>query len=266
MILPVLSVPETGLIRARFSSAAENYDRYAVHQKQIARILSGITAEISCSRILELGCGTGILSRLLRDIHPEAHLLLTDSAPGMVSVCRTRVHPSSLVRHSIWDFENSLCEQPHDLVVSSCSLQWLRNPADFGHRLHGMVSPGGETAHAIPVKGMLKEFQGSFAKTGIEWPSLNYLTGEEWDRMFIESGFRILESFPGTFPVRYESPSAALKALRGIGASLSTGTDSGQVHHSDLRNALDSYRENYGDSGGMVPATYEVHFVRAERI
>lgn len=265
MILPVLSTPDCKLISSRFSGAAERYDCYAEHHRQIAKELVDIIGKTECCRILELGCGTGILSEALRNIHPNASMLLTDSAPGMVSVCRARVHPSSLVRHFIWNFENSECPESFDLVVSSCSLQWLRRPVDFGPRLHKMVSPGGCTIHAIPVRGMLKEFQGSFSRTGTEWPSLDYLSGDEWDEILIQSGFSILDSFTKTFPVKYNSPSEALKAVRGIGASLNGHTGSPVVHPAALRNALNYYGENYRDSQGKVPASYEVHFLKASR-
>ena len=265
MTLPVLAIPDRNLVSSRFSSAAERYDSYAEHQKQIAGKLIDVIGETGCSRILELGCGTGILSRLLIKLYPHAQMVLTDSAPGMVSVCRTRVNPSSLVRHSIWDFEGSMCRQSFDLVASSCSLQWLKKPWDFGQRLHKLVSPGGLTVHAIPVKGMLKEFEDSFSGTGMDWPTLNYLSGDEWDRILIESGFRILESFSDTFPVRYSSPADALRSLRGIGASLTGHAGSGQVPPAGLRNALDYYRSNFCDSDGMVSATYRVHFIRAAR-
>lgn len=261
--MPVLSNTDGKLVSSRFSRAAAHYDRYAEHQRQVAEELACMVRGVPCRTILELGCGTGILSEVLRNTHPEAHLLLTDSAPGMVSVCRTRVHPSSLVRHSLWDFEESESPGTFDLVVSSCSLQWLRNPLAFGSRIRELVSSSGCTAHAIPVKGMLREFAGSFSKTGAEWPSLNYLSGNEWDSMFADSGFEVKQSFTAAFPVRYGSPAEALRAVMGIGASLAGHRGAAALKPGVLRSALDYYGENYRDREGMVPATYEVHFILA---
>ena len=259
------SASDAAVIRRRFSSAAQEYDRYAAHHRMIAGELLGHLEGLRCKRILELGCGTGILSRGLRKLFPDSSILLTDSAPGMVSVCRTRVHPSSLVRHSLWDFESAEFPGSFDLAVSSCALQWLAVPEDFGRKLFSTVSPGGWTAHAIPVKGMLRELESSFLRTGCRPPSLEYLTGQEWNCVFTDAGFSLAGSLTRRFTVMYPSPAEAVRAVNGIGASLSGLSRGDHVSPSQLRRALGYYGERYGAQRGEVPGTYEVHFLLAWR-
>lgn len=259
------STSDAARIRCRFSKAAPQYDRYAAHHRMIARELLRHLAGLRCQRILELGCGTGILSRGLKKLFPESSILLTDSAPGMVSVCRTRVHPSSLVRHSLWDFESAEFPGSFDLAVSSCALQWLARPEEFGKRLFHAVSPGGWTAHAIPVTGMLRELESSFLGTGCTSPSLDYLSGEEWNGVFSEAGFAIAGSLTRRFTVMYPSPADAVRAVNGIGASLSGLSRGDDVSPAALRRALGYYGERFGAPCGEVPASYEVHFLLARR-
>ncbi len=262
--MPVLLTPDRGLVASRFSAAAGDYDRHAGHQKLIAQKLLGLLDDIPCERVLELGCGTGILSEGLSRLFPKARKVFTDCAPGMVRACSDRVPPSYLVRHALYDFESADLPDTWDLVVSSCSLQWLSRPEAFPERLKHLLQPGGITAHAIPVRGMLREFEGSFLKAGASWNSLNYLTESQWRSLFTEEGFSILKSCTGEFTLLYRSPADALRALRGIGASLSGHRGSAVNETGMIRTALYLYGEEYGDNRGMVPVTYRVHFMVAE--
>ncbi len=259
------SAADAARIRRGFSRAAQHYDRYAAHHRMIARELLRLLAGLRCDRILELGCGTGILSRGLKKLFPDSSILLTDSAPGMVSVCRTRVHPSSLVRYSLWDFESAEFPGSYDLAVSSCALQWLARPEEIGRKMFSAVSTGGWTAHAIPVTGMLRELESSFLGTGCVPPALDYLTGEEWNGIFTEAGFSLAENLTRRFTVMYPSPADAVRAVNGIGASLSGLSGGENVSPSALRRALGYYGERYGAPCGGVPASYEVHFILAWR-
>ncbi|GEP10802.1 methyltransferase domain-containing protein [Methylobacterium gnaphalii] len=42
-------------------------------------------------RTLEIGCGTGFLTRALRSRIPVGSMLATDIAPAMIARCRTRI-------------------------------------------------------------------------------------------------------------------------------------------------------------------------------
>jgi len=215
--------------------------------------------------ILELGCGTGILSGKLNDSFPEVLKTFTDGAFGMVRVCRSKIPESDLVRHRVWDFEEMACDKEYGLVVSSCALQWLCDPDSFTMRLHSLLEPEGVTVHAIPVRGMLGELEESFSLTGGEWNTLNYLCGSEWDSLFEKAGFDVTGSYTKDFTVDYPSAVDALRALRGIGASLSGHSGAVSIPPGSLRKALSFYQKEYAGNSGTVPASYRVHFLIAER-
>ncbi len=255
--------PDRELVASRFSAAAGVYDRYAEHHRLIASEVLDIAAGFHPDSLLELGCGTGILSLGLHDSFPDALKVFTDIAPGMVDICRTKIPDSDLARCRVWDFENSHCDRQYGLVASSCALQWLSNPASFARKLSSLITPRGVTVHAIPVRGMLGELEESFSETGGSWNSLNYLSGTAWDKLFIESGFSPVRGYSLDFTVHYPSPVDALRAVRGIGASLSGHSGAPAVSPGALRKALDFYQSEFGDNSGSVPATYRVHFVVA---
>jgi len=258
-------IPETEIVLSQFSDSAGDYDTFAEHHRLIASKLLDVVSMLKPESLLELGCGTGILSAGLNLLFPEAYMEFTDGSSEMVKICRGKIPASKLVTHNVLDFEKLEGDFRYDLVLSSCALQWLRNPASFVSRLPSLLNPGGHTVHAIPVKGMLGELEHSFVETEGAWNSLNYISGGEWDGLFQQAGFSIENSFSCDFAVFYNSPVESLRAVRGIGASLSSHRDASVVSPGVLRKALNYYSCNFGDESGAVPATYKVHFVVASR-
>lgn len=256
-------IPDRELVACRFSDAASVYDRFAEHHRLIASKVLDTVSAFQPESLLELGCGTGILSSGLNDSFPDALKVFTDGAPGMVEVCRSRIPESDLVSHRVWDFERARCDRKYDLVVSSCALQWLGNPASFVRKLSSLIEREGITVHAVPVRGMLGELEQSFSETGGDWNSLNYISGSEWDQLLLDSGFDVTGSFTRDFTVHYPSPVDALRAVRGIGASLSGHSGASTVSPVSLRKALDYYQSEFCDDSGAVPATYRIHFAVA---
>ncbi len=255
--------PDSKSVLLRFSEAAPVYDCHAKHHRLIANDLLNILKNLNPDKLIELGCGTGILSSGLTELFPDASKNFTDGAPGMVSACRNKIPPTQKISHTLLDFEELKSTSRYDLAVSSCALQWLKNPEQFVQELHSLLNPGGTTVHAIPVRGMLGELENSFNETESRWDSLNYKSGDDWDCIFRKAGFHVGSSFTRSFRVQYKSPIDALRAVRGIGASLSGHTGASTILPGMLRKAFSHYSSEYGDNSGAVPATYKIHFITA---
>ena len=77
-------------------------------------------------RILEIGCGTGLLTRHLVKLFPNAEFLITDIAPEMVKRAQKHFSASSQkIRFEIVDGELFQCSEQFDLIVSSMTFQWF---------------------------------------------------------------------------------------------------------------------------------------------
>lgn len=167
------------------------------------------------------------------------------------------------VEVDVLNFETMNISPGYDLITSSCALQWASNQHSLAERIAAALSEGGSTAHAIPVKGMLLEFERSFAREGLAWPSLPYLSSREWEGVFSRAGLSVVESFTETVKVWYPSPAEALRAVRGIGAWLSGHSGTGSHSPGEIRAALRSYSALYAMESGLVPLSYRVAFIRA---
>ena len=103
-------------IAAAFSAAAGSYDAAAGVQRRVAGELAQRIARLPLDqpRVLEIGCGTGFLSRELLALDPR-ELLLTDIAPTMIGRCRATLAPSTKMRFAVLD---GFAWSPQDLDPS----------------------------------------------------------------------------------------------------------------------------------------------------
>ncbi|CCD03423.1 methyltransferase domain-containing protein, partial [Azospirillum baldaniorum] len=86
--------PRKAAIAAAFGKAAPRYEEHAAVQRVAAERLAERVARLPLPprpRVLEIGCGTGFLSRALRERIGPADWLFTDLSPG---------HAGALPRHA----------------------------------------------------------------------------------------------------------------------------------------------------------------------
>ena len=102
-------------------------------------------------RVLDLGAGTGLLSRFVRDAHPDAELVLVDAAPAMLEQARaTLAAPASFI---LADLREPLPGGRFDAVVSALAIHHLTDAekrALFA-RVCDALAPGGVFVNAEQV-------------------------------------------------------------------------------------------------------------------
>ncbi|MCM3468965.1 MULTISPECIES: malonyl-ACP O-methyltransferase BioC [Brevibacillus] len=264
------------LVSKRFSAKAATYDQYAVVQQEMASILakSIFSGTRQVQSLLEIGSGTGGLTRLLRAQFPLCEYVALDIAPGMVKQARERFREDTRIRFELADVERWVWEErseTYDLAASSACFQWLQQPARTAAGLYKLLRPGGQLFFSTFGPGTFQELHRSFdsAYRLLDRPperhGLSYLTPEQWRDICLGAGFASVESERTRRTLYYPDVRSFLQAVKAIGANAggkSSGTGLGQRRL--LTAMMAEYQRLYGDERG-VPVTYELVFIRAKK-
>ncbi len=96
-------------------------------------------------RVLDLGCGPGVMVAEILSRYPNAHLTAFDLTEEMLQACRMRIGINERVVYRLGDFRSDALGQEYDLIMASLSLHHLQLPErpTFLRRVHQILKPGG---------------------------------------------------------------------------------------------------------------------------
>jgi trans-aconitate 2-methyltransferase len=100
--------------------------------------------------IVDLGCGTGNVTRLLAERWPQARIVGVDSSPAMLREARAAMHDDPRCTFVTADLAEWQPDAPVELVYSNAALHWLPNHAALFARVAAMVAPEGVLAVQMP--------------------------------------------------------------------------------------------------------------------
>ena len=137
------------LITKRFTAALTHYDSEATPQQEIAKQLIGLwqqqntITDSSPSNVLEIGCGTGLFSKLLQQALPKNNnITMIDLCAEVEPLLREKVGDSP--HFIVGDAEEIEWGKPnYDLITSASCIQWWQNPATFFTKAYRYCIPGG---------------------------------------------------------------------------------------------------------------------------
>ncbi len=112
------------------------------------------------ARIVDLGCGPGTITRLLRERWPQAAILGVDSSPEMLAQA---VEAAPGVEWRKADIATFPLSPAFDLVYSNAALHLLGDHAQLFPRLAQSVSPGGVLAVQMPLNHAMPSHTGMAA-------------------------------------------------------------------------------------------------------
>ncbi|MCI9143625.1 MAG: methyltransferase domain-containing protein [Lachnospiraceae bacterium] len=136
-----------------------NSEQYLKFQNQRTQPAIDLAKRIEINNpknILDVGCGPGNSTKVLKNVFPNAHILGIDSSENMIKKAR---EVYSDIAFKVMDItsENQDLEN-FDIIFSNACLQWIPNHRDFIPRLFSMLSKGGVLAVQIPMNFQEKLF------------------------------------------------------------------------------------------------------------
>ncbi|MBA2124441.1 hypothetical protein B9J78_05875 [bacterium Unc6] len=141
-----------------FSRYAAFYDKYANIQycagQKLLRLVNGFCFERP--NILEIGCGTGNFTMLLRKCFTDADIFSFDISAQMVQLAKIKIKDG--VNFFIADAEDKKLDfKDMDIVAANSSFQWLENLEQCLSRYKQMLKKNGLFIFSIFGKGTFFE-------------------------------------------------------------------------------------------------------------
>ncbi|MDR2968391.1 MAG: malonyl-ACP O-methyltransferase BioC [Tannerellaceae bacterium] len=248
---------DKGLITRRFSRAAASYEKEAAVQRRIAATMTELliahvpVAEVE--RLLEIGCGTGIFSRMLHRTFSPSQMYLNDLCPEMANSLTDLTDGN--VRFLPGDAEKYAFHGKYNLIASCSTLQWFKDLKVFFAKIHALLPDDGVFAFSTFGKDNLKEI-----KT-ITGQGLSYLSLQELRSLLYEN-YEIVHASEEHVRKTFRTPMEVLYHLKRTGV---TGISQPQPW---TRERLQRFYGEYNRMfavGGLLPLTYHPIYIIAKR-
>jgi malonyl-CoA O-methyltransferase len=275
-------------VRKHFDKHAHEYDQYARIQGKMAHELVleiqdrwGKTASTEQDeksinqqmRILEIGCGTGNVTRLLLDIYPHSVYTAVDLSEAMIRRTKEKLSTAAeCVKWIVGDAEAVITEQSYgldhrsensvgyDLIVSNATFQWFNEPAKTVKGLLALLNAGGCLAFSTFGPETFRELHASFlwAQQQLKLPVVRhgqpFIGQASWEAMIEEAGQQ-LEWSQKLSQEYHLDVHAFLQSVKRVGAS---NANEGQTFLGKalIKSMAAYYKEHYGNEIG-IPATYD---------
>lgn len=126
----------------------DQYARFKAEREQPFYDLLGLVKPVPGGRVVDLGCGTGVLTRVLHERTRAAETVGVDRSDAMLE--QSAQHAGGGVqfeRGDIAEFAGSKL----DVVFANASIQWVENHATLFPRLAATLKPGGQLAVQMPA-------------------------------------------------------------------------------------------------------------------
>jgi len=127
----------------------KQYERFRGEREQPFHDLVALITKRPAARVVDLGCGTGVLTAALHRELAAIETLGVDSSDAMLERARALdVEGLAFARGDIGEWQP---DAPFDLVFSNAALQWVGDHPRLFARLRAMLVPGGELAVQVPA-------------------------------------------------------------------------------------------------------------------
>jgi malonyl-ACP O-methyltransferase BioC len=199
-------------IKKQFEKSMNNYDENAVVQDLMASkmIIEVKTFSNNFENVLELGCGTGLLTKRIAKNINFTNFYANDL------VEKSKSHIAKFVQNANFIGGNALkikMQKKMDLIISNAMFQWFDNPEKAFGIFKTNLAQGGILAFSTFAPTNFKEL------TEITGLTLKYKSKEEIEKALISLGFEILYSEAFYEEMKFKTPLELLAHLKLTGVN-----------------------------------------------
>lgn len=138
---------------------ARTYDRVADPQEEWGRDVLARLSLDGDETVLDAGCGSGRVTKLLLDRLPRGRVIGVDAAPSMIERARENLAAAGdRVTLRTTDLVELELEDPVDAVFSNATFHWILDHQRLFARLHAALRPGGALEAQCGGEGNVSEW------------------------------------------------------------------------------------------------------------
>ena len=237
----------------KFNQFADKYDQYSEIQKDLIRWGCPILSQIDYSNkiVLELGAGTGCLTKELLSYHP-LKLIASDLSENMLHIGTLKYPEATWESADAWDLNGYQA----DIITSSSLLHWAPNPISVLKGWHKNLKNGGLIQALFYIDGNLKEMRlFDFFFERLIWHPMN-----TWIHFFKNAGFKLIMVKSLRKKYFYRTALQLFKSLKYSG-----GCRNNSLSFKYLKDMVTTYNETYNTPQG-VQSTWHFGQIIAKKI
>lgn len=124
-----------------FEFDGEKYKQASTHQKQWGtQIIMDLSLK-GCEKVLDLGCGDGVLTAKLAMLLPQGWVLGIDASQGMIQTARAQAYNN--LRFQQMDINELQFDNDFDIVFSNAALHWVKDHHRLMKNVYKALRPEG---------------------------------------------------------------------------------------------------------------------------
>ncbi|HET6528362.1 MAG TPA: methyltransferase domain-containing protein [Balneolaceae bacterium] len=251
-------------IISSFGSVAGYYDQHAELQQQIAgRLIASLEPWVNIippGPIIELGCGTGFVTKGLINLFPKHEIQATDLSEEMVDYCRAQFGNDEQLKVAVQDADEPPYEKSYyGMTISSFLANWLKDPALSFAKWLEATQPGGLLLAAFPGNESFPNWRRYCRElglpfTGNPWPDVEEIVVK------MSVGPSQVDYYEDTVTQTFDSARDFFNHRKAIGASTQTAGRS--LTADELSLLVDHWDSS---TEGKVKVNYHIIFLAVKR-
>lgn len=201
---------------------ARSYERVSGPQAAWAEKALDRLALRGDETVLDAGCGSGRVTKMLLERLPKGRVVAVDSAPSMVAEAREALDPgrTSVIEA---DLAELTLDESVDAAFSNAVFHWVLDHEALFARLFAALRPGGQLEAQCGGEGNVARFNEVAQKVADREPFVAHLSGwtgpwhfagpAETAERLRDAGFELVETSLEPWPVLLEDPVEYLRTV-----------------------------------------------------
>ena len=180
-------------VKNHFETAADDFDRQILklipcYDKMILALIAAIPFEgEACFKMMDLGCGTGTISKRVRESFPDVRITCLDISKKMLQIAECKLGGDAYYQEG--NFEHYEFTERFDLIVSSLALHHLETEEKlkyFYGKIYNALNPGGVFINIDVVLGSDTILQETYMNKWVEFMEKNLDPAEVRGKVLVD--------------------------------------------------------------------------------